>query len=311
MKVSILGASGFIGRCLVKELMEENYSLNLLSRQLVKNEQKINNELITYLKYPNDLEKSIEESDIIINFIGENIALKRWSKKRKEALINSRIKSTELIKELLEKEKSKQPKLWINTSAIGYYGSQLENEQEAMNEFSIVKRNKEDFLQNLCFDWEKATNINKDKNPNIKVIIIRLGTVFSKKEGALAKIVAPFKWFLGGSLGNGKQIISWISIEDVVKSIVFLMKNQVKIEDKVINLVAPFSISMKELCKHISEVMNKPNLVKIPAIMLKLLLGEMSVIVLKGNDIKPKNLEELGYTFKDPEIKEYLEKTLK
>jgi hypothetical protein len=194
-----------------------------------------------------------------------------------------------------------KPKFLINASAIGYYGAQGD---ETLTEESAPGR---DFLASVCSQWEQEAI--KAMPLGCRVVLLRSGIVLGRGGGALAKMVGPFKFFVGGPVGSGKQWLSWIHIEDEVELIRFLIEN-----DKAhgpINATAPNPVTNGEFCRTLGQVMKRPSWLGAPALALQLMLGEMATILLNGQKVVPAAAQKLGYAFKHPSLRETLQDCLK
>jgi uncharacterized protein len=297
MKLVIAGASGFIGSALIQRLSQRSDSLKLLSRKSRSPARGSNTEwLIWEPGVPGGWEESVDSADGVVNLAGEGIAEKRWTERQKELIRSSRIDSTRALVHAIAKAKAK-PKFLINASAVGYYGAR---EDETLTEESAPGK---DYLARVCLAWEEEAR--KAQDHGVRVALLRTGIVLAKGKGALAKMVPPFKFFVGGPLGSGKQWMPWIHIEDEVGLILFLMENANA--QGSFNAVAPNPVTMEEFCSVLGKVLNRPAWASVPASVLTLLLGEMADMVLGGQRALPKAAEKLGYNFKRPTITEALE----
>ena len=243
------------------------------------------------------LEKKLENTDILINLAGENIA-RRWSKEYKKKLLTSRVEST---KALLECFKKYKPKLFISTSAIGIYDTKNTHTEES-------QKFTDTYLADIAKAWEDEAL--KAKDFNVRTIILRLGVVLSSKNGALAKMLPAFKLNLGGKIGDGKQAFSWIYIKDLINIYEYLSLTEKKFEG-IFNAVSPNPISNEEFTKVLSKVLNKFSFFTIPAFILKLILGEGSLVLLEGQKVLPQRLIKEGFNFKYPLLEDALKDSLK
>jgi uncharacterized protein len=297
MKLVIAGASGFIGSALVQRLSQRSDSLKLLSRKPRSPARTADREWLVWDPgVSGDWEKSLDGADGVINLAGEGIANKRWTDGQKELIRSSRIDSTRALVHAIAKTKEK-PKFLINASAVGYYGPRGD---ETLTEDSAPGK---DFLARLCVAWEEEAK--KAQDHGVRVALLRTGIVLAKGKGALAKMVTPFKFFVGGRLGSGKQWMSWIHIEDEIGLMLSLLENAAA--QGSFNATAPNPVTMEEFCKVLGKVLNRPSWAPVPASALTLLLGEMADMVLGGQRTLPKAAEKLGYNFKYPTITKALE----
>jgi len=288
MKILLAGATGLIGKELTKKLLEQGNILVVLSRS-----PKIDSSNLSYhLWNPSDgkLDISVFESvDAIINLAGSGVADKKWSKSYKKEILDSRILSTKLLVETLSKVQNKV-KVFINASGIGYYGT--DTLEAWVNEESPCG---DDFLANVVKGWESEAF--QAQKLGIRTIAIRTGIVLSSKGGALPKLVLPVKFWLGAVLGNGKQYLSWIDIDDLVAFNIFCLKNESA--NGCYNAVASQPVTNKEfnhvLARHLGKKILLPN---IPAFVLKILLGEFANSLLGGNKVSNQKIKETGFEFK-------------
>ena len=303
MKLIIAGGTGFVGTALCNKLLAQGHSVSLLIRSISSAADSHNKTTILWQpELPGDwqhiLEQAVNESDGVINLAGEPIAGKRWSAAQKKILRSSRIDSTRVLVTAIGKAK-KKPALLLNASAVGYYGPRGD---EDITEESGPSG---DFLAGLCSDWEEEAR--RAESHGVRVIRLRTGIVLGKG-GALAKMVPPFKLFMGGPLGSGKQWMPWIHLEDEIGLIQFLMENSHA--RGAVNACAPNPVTMKEFCRTLGNVVHRPCWAPVPAIALRLLLGEMAEMLLTGQKAVPAAAERLGYRFRHPELREALETLL-
>jgi uncharacterized protein len=299
MKITVLGGTGFIGKILMKNLVQEGHKVVLLSR----NPLNISKADIEAAKWDADhidaWIKYIDGADAIINLSGEPIGSKRWTQKQKDKIIDSRLKTTRAIVSAISKSKSK-PKLLINASAVGYYGNVESGEVTELSDSGAG------FLSDVCKKWE--TGAKEAEKYGVRVVLVRLGIVLEKDGGALKKMLLPFKLFIGGPLGSGKQWLPWVHRDDLVGSMLFILKNQ-NISG-VVNITSPNPVRMKEFSRELGKILKRPSMFPVPAFVLKILLGEMSEMILTGQKAIPQKLIEAGYKFKFPELKSALKEIL-
>jgi uncharacterized protein len=297
MKIVIAGATGFIGSMLVDRLWNQFHSLVLLSRRPPAEVGVTKKEWFSWAPPSGgDWERALDGADGVINLAGEPIAGKRWSKEQKEKLRSSRVDSTHAIVGAIAKAKAK-PRFLVNASAVGYYGA---HGDETVTEATSPGG---DFLSRLCVDWENEAA--KAEAHGVRVLRIRTGIVLGKGQGALAKMVPPFKMFAGGPLGSGKQYMPWIHIEDEIGLLLFLIENE-KARGP-FNATAPNPVTMDEFSKALGKVLNRPSWVSVPPSVLALIAGEMADMLLTGQRAVPEAARKLGYVFKYPTIDPALE----
>ena len=298
MRLLLLGCTGFIGKELVPTLLKKGHEICIISRKSINN-LKINIEINKFKFLKIDLCKEqnwsdenfiniLKDTEGIINLIGEPIADKKWSITQKKEIENSRIKSTIFLMKSLKKYKI-NPKVIINGSAIGYYGTSLSKE---FNENSPPGK---DFLANLCKKWESAAY---EKPFFTRLVILRIGIVLESDGGALGKMLPVFKIGLGGPIGNGMQWMSWIHRSDLCGLIIDALID--KKFSGVINAVSPKPVLMKDFSKTLGKCLNRPNLLPVPSTLLKVLLGDGAKVVLEGQKVSSIKLK--SYSFKYPSL---------
>ena len=298
MRLLLLGCTGFVGKELVPALLKEGHELCIISRKNINN-LKINIPLDKFKFLKIDLSKkqnwnnenllsNLKDSDGIINLIGEPIADKKWTDIQKEEIEKSRINSTKFLMETLKKSKI-NPKVIVNGSAIGFYGTSL------TQEFNENSQSGNDFLANLCNKWEEVAN---GKPFFSRLVIFRIGIVLEAEGGALGKMLPVFKIGLGGPIGDGNQWMSWIHRSDLCGLIIKALVD--KQFSGVYNAVAPEPVLMKYFSKTLGRCLKRPDLLPVPGTILKLLLGDGAKLVLEGQKVISIKLQEKKYKFKYP-----------
>jgi uncharacterized protein (TIGR01777 family) len=290
--VLISGGTGLIGRKLSKMLRERGYDVRILSRKPSNN-----NNFIHWDINKNFIQESaLQNVDTIIHLAGEGIADKRWTEERKKEILESRIKSTQLLFNLLSKT-NHQVKQFISASAIGYYS-------ERGNEL-MFEDNKpaSDFLGETCVAWEKE--VDKISTLNIRVVKIRTGIVLSTAGGALQKMVTPFKLGIGSALGDGKQWMSWVHEDDLCNMYIYALEN--KNLKGAYNATAPNPVTNNEFSKVLASVLNRPYWIpRVPKFMLKLIFGEMAIVVLGSTKASSEKISNAGFKFKFENLRDCL-----
>lgn len=282
MHIYLSGSSGLIGTALRNNLESDGHCVTALPR--------------TY-------EEPIDFSgiDVVIHLAGEPIAEGRWTDQKKRRIEESRVGAThQLAKQLAET--SHGPSVFISASAIGFYGEcgdKIVDEDHSKGT---------DFLAEVCTKWEQATVA--AQHSTLRVVHLRTGVVLSNKGGALKKMLLPFKMGAGGRVGSGQQYMSWISLDDMVQSIRFIIKNE-SISGAV-NLVAPTPVTNREFTKILGKTLHRLTWIPLPAFVARLLFGEMAdALLLSSTRVKPKKLMEAGYPFKHTTLQSALEDILR
>ena len=290
MKILISGATGLIGQKLSDYLSAQEHDIVALQRNSPKTPPYWNIEDRVI-----DLGNQ-QKIDAVIHLAGENIAAGRWSNERKEAIRNSRVSGTTFLAEFLAKLEEK-PKVLISCSAVGFYGHRP---GETLDEQSSQGHG---FLAEVCSNWEIATTA--AEQAGIRVVNIRLGMVLSRDGGALKKMLGPFKLGLGGIIGHGQQVISWIALDDVVGAIEHILGNN-QLSGPV-NLVSPHPVTNQTLTNTLGGILKRPTVFPLPAFLAKLLLGDMAEeLLLSSTRTLPEKLQDSGYKFRYPTLKEAL-----
>jgi uncharacterized protein (TIGR01777 family) len=300
MKILISGSGGLVGSALVQDLLSEGHEIGRLVRRTADRSR---NE-IYWDPERGSLDKEALQDfhpEAVIHLAGESIAQGRWNVAKKAKIRDSRVNGTRVLAQVLT-HLSDPPKIWVCASAIGYYGNRGD---ETLTEDSPPGRG---FLPEVCRDWEAATEPARSKG--IRVVQLRFGVILSPEGGALKKMLLPFKLGLGGVIGNGRQYMSWIALDDAVGVIRFAMEN--KNLSGVINTVAPQPVTNREFTKTLGRVLFRPTCFPLPASTARLLLGEMAEdLLLASTRVEPKKLKSAGYAFQYPELKGALRHLLK
>ena len=269
MKVLVAGASGLIGTRLLASLRARGDEAVALPR---------------FGSAP----WNVEGADAVVNLAGANVGGKRWSEAYKKELIESRVQPTRALIEAI-RGSARKPRVLVNASAVGYYG---DGGDELITESSPAGQ---DFLASLVVAWEAEAA----KSP-IRTIMPRTGIVLAPKGGALEKMVPPFRAFVGGPIGSGKQWLPWIHLQDEVDAILFCLDHQTL--QGPVNLAAPGIVNMKEFAKALGRALHRPSWAPVPAPMLRLAVGEFAEALLSGQRAVPKKLESAGFKFKFPSL---------
>ena len=293
MKFVVAGATGFIGRKLTDALLEQGSSVIVLTRN--PGGMQTTHPSLKFAPWdgerPGAWSQYLDGADAIINLAGQSIGDRRWTAHRKQQLRSSRVNSTKLLVEAVKDCRIK-PRVLLNASAVGYYGNvetgDVTEKHPAGN----------DFLGKLCSSWESAALVATDLG--VRVVLLRSGIVLDPKAGALQRMLLPYRLFVGGPLGSGRQWLPWIHREDEVRAILFAIDNE-QISGP-LNLAAPEPVSMLGFSKALGKTLRRPAFFRVPSFVLRLLLGEMADMVLTGQRVVPKSLVEAGFEFRYPTL---------
>ena len=297
MKILISGSHGLVGSALMKALEVDDHEIYKLVRH--------------YPGSPSEIEWSpdrysialslIEGFDAVVHLAGESIAEGRWTDEKKKRIRDSRVKGTSLLGDALA-NLSQPPKTFLCASAIGYYGSRGE---ENLTEASAAGS---DFLSEVCVEWEKATESAQQKG--IRTVNARFGIILDKEGGALKKMLPPFRMGIGGRIGDGKQWMSWIALDDVIGALKFALTHETM--QGPVNYVAPNPVRNAEFTKALGHALSRPTIFPIPEFGVRLAFGEMGdALLLTSQRVEPKRLLADGYRFEYARLDEALPHVLK
>lgn len=311
MRLLIAGGTGFIGSALCKALSQEGHELLLLSRHPERHPQISSHRpdsqspdtnpavvsKVTVLSWDDQEWKQwMSTCEGVINLAGEPIASGRWTTDQKVKIQDSRVQSTRCLVEAMA-SLSKRPSVFINASAIGYYGS---HGDELMDESSGPGT---DFLATTCQAWESEARRAEDLG--LRVVRLRIGLVLATDGGVLSKMLPPFRFYIGGPLGSGRQWVSWIHRDDVVGLVGWVLGQPTL--TGVINLTAPEPVIMREFCRTLGRVLHRPSWISVPSLLLRIGLGEMADLLLTGQRVVPRIALDQGYRFRYPHLEGALE----
>ncbi|HMM80858.1 MAG TPA: TIGR01777 family oxidoreductase [Pyrinomonadaceae bacterium] len=296
MRILICGASGLIGKALTKALEAKGCDLLLAGRKEPQDERETKWTIEDGFAEP----ERLEGLDAVIHLAGESVSALRWTDEKKAAIRNSRVDGTRSVVDELAKLKSR-PKVLISGSAVGFYG---DRDDEILTESSTSGDN---FLAKTCREWEAESR--RAEDAGIRTVLLRTGIVLSKDGGALATMLLPFKIGVGGVIGDGKQWMSWISLDDEIRAIEFVLEHE-EVRGAV-NLVSPNPVTNQEFTSVLGEVLYRPTFIPLPEFAVSMLLGEMGdELLLSSTRAKPARLDQLGFEWQFPELKPALEHVL-
>jgi uncharacterized protein (TIGR01777 family) len=298
VKITITGASGLIGRRLLKSLAAGGHSLQVLSRHAGTNMPPGVKVFVWDATRGEPPADSLRDVDAVIHLAGAPVA-QRWNDDTKAKIRESRVTGTRSLVRALSKLATK-PKVLLCSSAIGYYGSRGD---EILTEASAPGS---DFLADVCVAWEKEASAAEALG--MRVVRMRTGVVLDQRGGALAKMLPPFKLGLGGKLGSGRQWMSWIHLDDLAGLYTFALENAVS---GPVNGVAPYPVPNADFTKKLAAALHRPALLPVPPIGLKLMFGEMSEVLLASQRVQPRQAETAGYRFRFPQLDPALADLLK
>jgi len=302
MKILICGATGLIGSALTELCLQENHEVHYLTTRKSKIAQSDNHKGFYWNPAEGEIDLAcFHDVDAIVNLSGANIA-KRWTEAYKEEIMNSRIDTANVIFKALRNMENHIVKQYVSASGTAIYPSSLtENYTEDTTQEST------DFLGSVVKQWE--LHANQFKSLEIPVTIIRTGLVFSSKGGALVEMAKPVKYGVGAALGSGKQWQSWIHLDDISRVYLHVLTNKIT---GIFNGVSPNPTTNKLLTKEIATVLKKPFfLPNVPKFMMKLILGEMSMLLFSSQKVASKKIENTGFKFSFPELTSALENIFK
>lgn len=289
MRILITGGTGLIGSALANGLVEDKHEVTILTRSPQSHQASATAGVKLQAwdgKTTAGWADLVPHSDAIINLAGTGIAEGRWTPSRKEQIRESRIRSGQALVSAI-RDAETVPKVLIQSSAVGYYGPEAD---QVLTEQSAPGT---DFLARVCVEWEASTDA--VESMGVRRVVLRTGVVLSPQGGAFPRMALPFRLFVGGPLGTGKQYFPWIHIDDEVAAVRFLLENDTA--SGPFNLSAPNPPTNREFVRHLGRVMGRPSLMPTPSIALRVLFGEMSTVLLDGQRAVPKKLQEAGFEF--------------
>jgi len=302
MKVIISGGAGILGNALGMDLIQDGHDVIVLSR----NPERVKDAPagMQLVKWDGRTTQGwgslVDGADAIVNLAGENLSAGRWTPSRKQRILESRVNAGKAIAQAIEAAENK-PGVVIQSSAVGYYGIR---KAEGLTEEAPPG---DDFLAQVCQVWEASTQ--PVEALGVRRCVVRSAVFLTPKAGVLPRFLLPFKFFVGGPLGSGKQWLPWIHLQDAVRAVRFMVENEAC--SGAYNLIAPQQVSNRQFIKALGRVMHRPSIIPVPAFALRLLFGEMSVMVLEGQNLSAERLLQSGFAFRFPKIEPALSDLLK
>jgi uncharacterized protein len=301
-RVLITGGSGFVGRKLASELLARGDQVTVLTRDVASAKKRLSAPVRVAAWTPERAGAwgdELEVVDAVVHLAGESVA-QRWTEEKKKAMESSRIDSTRLLVEAIGRAK-KKPGVFVCASATGIYGplpSDIEVDESAPTG--------KGFLASLVERWEEQARKAQESH-GVRSVQIRIGVVLGEGGGALEKMILPFKFFAGGPIGDGRQVVSWVHRDDVVGIILLALDGEIS---GPINAVSPHPATSKELADAIGIVTSRPSWLKTPEAVLKIAMGEAAEIITTGQRVFPRRAAELGYEFRQARLLPALESIL-
>lgn len=298
MHILLTGGTGLIGRRLCRQWLADGHRLTVLSRQPQRVATLCGEQVRGIADFA---EYGDEPLDAVVNLAGEPIADKPWSAKRKALLWDSRVRLTERLVTWLE-SRSQRPEVLINGSAVGWYGDAGERPLEENSSAAG-----EDFASELCLAWEQIAR--EAEALGVRVVLVRTGLVLAPEGGFLKRMLPPFRMGLGGQLGSGRQWMSWIHIDDQIALIDFLLR-QADAQGPY-NACAPQPARNRDFTRELGRALHRPTVLGVPGFALRLMLGELSVLLLGGQRVVPRRLLDAGFSFRFTELPAALDDVLR
>lgn len=298
MKVLISGASGLVGTHLIPTLTAKNYDVYKLVRKTPRGDDEI--EWNAEKGFSESEQAKLENFDAVVHLAGDNVASENWSAEKKRRIKESRTVGTKVLIDALKQCKN-PPKHFISASAVGFYG---DRKDEILTEDSAKGAG---FFPEVCGEWEIEAK--KAEDFGARVVCMRIGVVLAKDGGALEKMLTPFKFGVGGTIGSGRQWMSWISMDDIISIVHFFLDNENL--RGAFNLTAPNPATNEQFVKTLGHVLSRPTVLPLPEFAVKLIFGEMGeTLLLQGARVLPKRLEDAGYKFKYTNLEEAMKRVI-
>lgn len=296
MRVVVAGATGFVGHRLVEALSARGDEVVVLTRSPTGAAARRVTALpkVRALGWdgegPGPWSREVDGADAVVNLAGEPVVGRRWNHAQKQRLVDSRVRSTRALVEAM-RAAGRPPQAFLNASAVGYYGFRGD---EALGEDAAPGT---DFLARLCAAWESAAH---EADALLRTVVVRIGIVLGEDGGPLAQLVRPFRLGVGGPLGSGRQWVSWIHRDDLVALMLFAIERPEL--RGVVNATAPTPVRNLDLARAVGRILGRPSWLPVPAVALRVALGEVSGMLVRGQRVLPRRALALGFAFRHPDL---------
>jgi uncharacterized protein (TIGR01777 family) len=290
MHILITGGSGFLGKALIAQLLADQHRITVTSRQ----PERLPIQHASLTAIPLDQLSNVQHADLVINLAGAGIADKRWTESRKKGLLDSRLKTTQALIDWFQQLEHK-PKQFLSASAIGWYGS---HDDQTINETSPAQSG---FTHTLCAEWEQCAL--QAETLGIPTTLLRTAVVLDDEGGMLKQLKPIYQLGGGGKLGSGDQWLSWISRQDWIEAVRFLLTHPIQ---GAVNLAAPNPVTQQQFAREFAQSLHRPAFFTMPEWMVKMAFGEMSHLFLDSQRVLPQRLLDAGFTFRQSSLAEVL-----
>ncbi len=302
MRILVAGGTGFIGKALCRDLLLAGHEVAVLTRNASRAVGRVPQGAGVAQwspEQPDGLAQVLSDADAVVNLSGESVAAQRWTPQFKQRLLDSRVNSTRALVQAM-RQAEPRPKVLVNASAVGIYGNRGEEE---LSETSPPGTG---FLAELAIRWEQSAE--EAREAGVRVVKLRIGVVLGEGGGALEKMLPPFRLFVGGPFGSGRQWFPWVHLDDVTGLTLHALQNE-SVEGAV-NVVAPGIVRLEEFCRVLGRVIRRPSWLPVPGFALRLIAGELGETLLWSQRVVPQVAVQTGYTFRYPQLEEALRAVL-
>lgn len=302
MRILVAGGTGFIGKALCRDLLLAGHEVAVLTRNASRAVGRVPQGAGVAQwspEQPDGLAQVLSDADAVVNLSGESVAAQRWTPQFKQRLLDSRVNSTRALVQAM-RQAEPRPKVLVNASAVGIYGNRGEEE---LSETSPPGTG---FLAELAIRWEQSAE--EAREAGVRVVKLRIGVVLGEGGGALEKMLLPFRLFVGGPFGSGRQWFPWVHLDDVTGLTLHALQNE-SVEGAV-NVVAPGIVRLEEFCRVLGRVIRRPSWLPVPGFALRLIAGELGETLLWSQRVVPQVAVQTGYTFRYPQLEEALRAVL-